>query len=324
MAIQYIGPSRLRRSIEEAYEQVPKEYERENPYIIVGIPHAFSMHREVNEQIMGFSSRRALHDYADHRIRALENMVRKTQQEVSAGKKKFTKLFEELGKAGFVTDKKKNMLACYVNAEDAVFLDVFAATLYHLGPLFQTQKNFEFRDIPGQLRHELVHYDLGVSIPCSETKKYLQEAIFIAECAHQTRKLAQEDPAGLEHWLSSEDAQRYFDRMQAAHDLYGGEAPVKETKKLLDLENEVRTTITKLGLLIAEEALAYGVVHDKNLFITWLRNEHFLDMKDGIALYEHYQQRLAAQGTLATIKELRQSIDTAYTEQRDIATVVLA
>lgn len=307
--------------LDESYRRISTDYHRQNPAIIVGFPGSV---KGVPVTYQGFGSQDNLNIFADSRIRQLLNSKRDLKRRAA--------LMFELSKASFFErDTSAKASFFYSDAVDAIFFDVFLATHFLLGEGKITRGAFRElgslinydSDLVSSLGHELAHYDLGLALPKLEIRNHAQEQRRVVQYWQKTNEAYAKGQEEFRQWQQGE-GRKFFERLEKYH---GSSTPTtvkKEIQRLGDLISQIEQRIGLLNIRLGEEALAYNFGLGREQFIVRIQGDGRADIQDVLlALFEKLKGKIKSQGKLSTLEEMEAGINTAWTEGRELTSILL-
>ena len=351
MPIKYIGPQTLKGVFEKEYHKISKHYDREEPLIVVGLPTlldfldekaVFQTYLErygLMEASGHFSTQREFNDYVDTRIARL-NEIRKRASKVKKSKYKvldqlyqegelaFKEVFKELAKTSFVESRSfgssvtNNPLAAYDVCDDCIHADVYGSALYFFGGVHTSHVDFIGpTNLPKILRHELVHHALGNCEPFIEMRSYHQESMYFLMHLKKWHEAAEKGVEAIRKWREEDGGEEFLLRLRKAQGEITLEGFVRETEKNNEKIKEIESKSKELGIDIGNEALAYVYITFKDGFRAWLEQNHPQEPK-ALDLYDSLERRINQQGKLKTLREVRESINTAYSSDKNLLSLI--
>ncbi|GEM_PF-3797743 len=314
MAVDYVGPSKLRRIFEDEYQRIAHDYDRQgSPRVVINFPHD-TLAVAASSILCGnyWFSQEEVDTYVNRQIAKLEKILFCRNEKYA--KKKWSEIMGGLTRMRFDKQDIIGASAAYMPYADAMFFDPYYTTMFRF--LREPVKKRTPTDIPAIFQHELVHWDCGETLPCMEIRKNSQEFSEFLSYVSEWAAALKIGPRAVENWARKEGRVEFLKRLENENqNLTEGAKSIvgKEMTRVLS----VRSIIEELNMGIAEEALAYNHGGGKCMFMEWLSEKHGEKAARGMQMYEILAAKIAAQGKLVTFREVKQAIDASYSEGRD-------
>lgn len=318
MPVKYTGPNLLRGIVEETYGTISGDYHRQNPALVIGFPYRVE---GIPSTYRGFESQDKMNSFVDDKIMQL--------QRANKDLLKRDRLFQELSAASFYDrDTSAKGSFFYSDANDAMFFDAKLATMFLLGQgkitrgLFGKGVNYD-SDLRSSLGHELVHNDLGLSLPKVEFRGHAQQQKYVLQSWQRAADSIQRGKDTFRDWKLGE-GREFLEMLQRSHGSTTPDAAKREIERCKELIARIEQRMQDLNIRIGEEALAYNFGLGRDNFIVAIRN----DGKDafmGILLtaYDSLEGKIKSEGKLAAIKHMELAINASWTEDRDLTGLLL-
>ncbi|HLD79353.1 MAG TPA: hypothetical protein VJA18_02240 [Candidatus Nanoarchaeia archaeon] len=322
MKIQYQGPTQFRRIVEETCTQVKEDYERQDVVIAVARPFFYPVDK--NEPIgIRFPTQEFINTYVGTRIGNIEKLLNRRR---GISEQRFRDLCSELRKFSFTcsVDEHGNAYdnapgAMYEPVTDKVYLDPLTFSLYYLC----TQRGVGVPNDTDQveyIRHELVHNDMGKSVPHEELRRATAPYY---RFWHNVQRGASLTGQAHKKWMEGPEGKNFFSTLRQIGGGDGNKALEATHDYLLNQSEQKSRELEPLHLPIGEEALAHNYAGDKELFMADVskRYDDPALFERASTLFDTIEKRIMEAGRLETLREMKRRMDEAFHEKVSVLDV---
>ncbi|MDD9953303.1 MAG: hypothetical protein OXR66_03135 [Candidatus Woesearchaeota archaeon] len=312
MRVHYEGPRVTKKVVQGIVNAIQHDYHRDSISITLGHPElevvrGVKLPRKILEEreaTFGFTSNAQLSKYVGQTVSKILRASKKQNLQVMIKKSR---------------ELRQRTLECrsgnggmYRFDCDKIYIDAFSCAMlsFNRQGAEKLQDRGMVLDIPGILRHELVHADIGTCVIREEIRRLHREQEALAGAVHSYN--AEASNAQMRNWYKSPSVQRALEL--ADQDL---DKIIPAFKKRKEEIQAIVQEEGKLDIPAGEEALAYNVFGDRDLFSEALRTELLkgdstASERAALTFYDFMQQHVEENGVRASMGTMITAINTAY------------
>jgi hypothetical protein len=323
MVIEYSGPPQLKKTVHQICNCVSNgNYERKNPRIICGLPHFFNYKGDLTGQI-GFETTKEFNRHVSKKIDKLLDIIERAQMGSRKSlDRRLRTMINEFKKYSFLLQKNPDFRkeASYSIGDDAILIDVFITVVYMVkGEDLKTVR------LTSHLIHELAHYDLGLCNCHCDMRNASKAAVDCLNLYHDSTAAVSKGKHTMLKWLKKK-GRAEFERL-GLFDKYESAGPVAVRMELERYEKEqirLDQVSNDLGLRVADEAVAYCFENNRDGFVLWIEEDpQPVETEKAVDLYDRIEQKIKAQGKIATLREVKTAMDVSYGERKSMSDLLL-
>ncbi|MBS3128052.1 hypothetical protein J4410_02815 [Candidatus Woesearchaeota archaeon] len=337
MDIIYTGPPSLKQMIARIYDQTREGYQREPVHFVVykgtHVPesiarvlpsHGTTTHTqdELNEFIeVQLSLARPFRQKRSQRKKLSRDDQRKTGRIIQA-------LYTTYSRSS-VNDTS----AHYNRETDHIHLDPFITSLYWLFgntiPDLRGVVSKEELDLPGIIRHELVHHEFGDRDYSHAIRSLVLQTHNLARAYEEYLRLKDKGDEGYLEWNRIPEVQAYNAFLET---LEQREEPYTFNDALLALHSQKKALNQRgeqLHLTLVEECIAYNLAPGEEAFRSYLANFEDMaigefvtlshdDKKRALALFKKMGLALRQDGLSQTVARTKEAANQAFRENTSL------